>query len=195
MGSGAQSPFPSSRGSPRTLIRFLVVRTAQQRQTTMNFAKKLIGNEEERAVSPVIGVILMVAITVILAAVIAAFVMDMGDDIGGNDAPNAVWESSHQTSVEASDEAIVISFTHNGGDTIDSDELEIGGADSEDVNVKLIADGNIATGDQVHVVTDGAGSTDDVVFEDGDEVHLIWNDGSSSSTTTTHDVTTDLVVE
>jgi len=40
--------------------------------------KKLIGNDEERAVSPVIGVILMVAITVILAAVIAAFVLDMG---------------------------------------------------------------------------------------------------------------------
>ena len=34
--------------------------------------------ESERAVSPVIGVILMVAITVILAAVIAAFVLDLG---------------------------------------------------------------------------------------------------------------------
>ncbi len=33
---------------------------------------KIVGSEEERAVSPVIGVILMVAITVILAAVIAA---------------------------------------------------------------------------------------------------------------------------
>ena len=41
--------------------------------------EKLVGNEEERAVSPVIGVILMVAITVILAAVIAAFVLDIGD--------------------------------------------------------------------------------------------------------------------
>jgi len=41
--------------------------------------EKLVGKEEERAVSPVIGVILMVAITVILAAVIAAFVLDIGD--------------------------------------------------------------------------------------------------------------------
>ncbi|WP_254861736.1 type IV pilin [Halovivax gelatinilyticus] len=41
---------------------------------------KLVGSDEERAVSPVIGVILMVAITVILAAVIAVFVMDIGDD-------------------------------------------------------------------------------------------------------------------
>ena len=45
-----------------------------------NYSKKLVGTEEERAVSPVIGVILMVAITVILAAVIAAFVMDMGSN-------------------------------------------------------------------------------------------------------------------
>jgi len=45
-----------------------------------NYSKKLVGTDEERAVSPVIGVILMVAITVILAAVIAAFVMDMGSN-------------------------------------------------------------------------------------------------------------------
>jgi len=37
--------------------------------------------ENEEAVSPVIGVILMVAITVILAAVIAAFVFGMGSDV------------------------------------------------------------------------------------------------------------------
>jgi len=37
--------------------------------------QKLIGDSDERAVSPVIGVILMVEITVILAAVIAAFVL------------------------------------------------------------------------------------------------------------------------
>lgn len=36
----------------------------------------------DRAVSPVIGVILMVAITVILAAVISAFVLNLGDDMG-----------------------------------------------------------------------------------------------------------------
>ncbi len=41
---------------------------------------KFMKNEEE-AVSPVIGVILMVAITVILAAVIAAFVFGMGSSV------------------------------------------------------------------------------------------------------------------
>ncbi|AFZ71421.1 type IV pilin [Natronobacterium gregoryi] len=38
-------------------------------------------SSDERAVSPVIGVILMVAITVILAAVIATFVLGIGDDM------------------------------------------------------------------------------------------------------------------
>ena len=38
-------------------------------------------NENEEAVSPVIGVILMVAITVILAAVIAVFVFGMASDV------------------------------------------------------------------------------------------------------------------
>jgi len=43
--------------------------------------QKLIGDSDERAVSPVIGVILMVEITVIRAAVIAAFVRrDMGSN-------------------------------------------------------------------------------------------------------------------
>ncbi|MFC7059366.1 type IV pilin N-terminal domain-containing protein [Halovenus salina] len=44
--------------------------------------------EEDDAVSPVIGVILMVAITVILAAVIASFVLGLGDT-AGETAPTA----------------------------------------------------------------------------------------------------------
>lgn len=41
-------------------------------------------SKDEEAVSPVIGVILMVAITVILAAVIAAFVFGMGSSLKKN---------------------------------------------------------------------------------------------------------------
>ena len=42
---------------------------------------------DDNAVSPVIGVILMVAITVILVAVIASFVLGLGDQ--NNPAPTA----------------------------------------------------------------------------------------------------------
>jgi flagellin-like protein len=46
--------------------------------------------DDDNAVSPVIGVILMVAITVILAAVIGAFVLNLG---GSQDtAPTATWD-------------------------------------------------------------------------------------------------------
>jgi flagellin-like protein len=40
--------------------------------------------EDDRAVSPVIGVILMVAITVILAAVIGTFVLNLGGSVQSN---------------------------------------------------------------------------------------------------------------
>ena len=43
-----------------------------------------IPDRDERGVSPVIGVILMVAITVILAAVIASFVLGFGDSVSEN---------------------------------------------------------------------------------------------------------------
>lgn len=60
------------------------------------------GNEDQRAVSPVIGVILMVAITVILAAVIAAFVLDIGDTSANPQAGfqiNEVNEPDHELEV------------------------------------------------------------------------------------------------
>ena len=70
--------------------------------------KKLVGSEDERAVSPVIGVILMVAITVILAAVIAAFVLDIGPG-------DATISAAADVSVEGDQEA-AYEITSGGGD-------------------------------------------------------------------------------
>jgi flagellin-like protein len=67
--------------------------------------------EEEGAVSPVIGVILMVAITVILAAVIAAFVFGMGPP---EQAPQA---SIRATATEIGDNT-TIKLEHQGGDQV-----------------------------------------------------------------------------
>ncbi|WP_138006546.1 type IV pilin [Halalkalirubrum salinum] len=77
---------------------------------------------EDRAVSPVIGVILMVAITVILAAVIGTFVIGLGDDIGDS-TPNAqltITENASSTSSE-----VQFDLKHDGGDNIDTSELTI----------------------------------------------------------------------
>ena len=72
--------------------------------------------DEERAVSPVIGVILMVAITVILAAVIGTFVLGLGDSVEAT--PQATLSID-----EVDNEEIVL--RHGGGDTIYSDEIDI----------------------------------------------------------------------
>jgi flagellin-like protein len=74
---------------------------------------------EERAVSPVIGVILMVAITVILAAVIGTFVLGLGDSVGQT-APQASLKATASTSGDGS-----FTITHNGGDAIRSDQTRI----------------------------------------------------------------------
>jgi len=76
--------------------------------------------EEKRAVSPVIGVILMVAITVILAAVIAAFVLDIGP---GESDPVAAIQVDHEPgddevtvelqSLDGSADAVVVVRDHD----------------------------------------------------------------------------------
>jgi flagellin-like protein len=65
----------------------------------------------EDAVSPVIGVILMVAITVILAAVIAAFVFGMGP-------PEQAPQASLRASAATLSGENVIKLEHQGGDQI-----------------------------------------------------------------------------
>jgi flagellin-like protein len=66
-------------------------------------------SENERGVSPVIGVILMVAITVILAAVIGTFVLGLGDQTS----------SAPQASFTCQSGELV----HNGGDSLEASEL------------------------------------------------------------------------
>ena len=74
-------------------------------------------NNDDRAVSPVIGVILMVAITVILAAVIGTFVLGLGDQLGDS-APQASFSVDDVT-----DENVTIAKT--GGETLDTSVLAL----------------------------------------------------------------------
>ena len=117
-----------------------------------NIPRKLIGPEDERAVSPVIGVILMVAITVILAAVIAAFVLDIGPG-----------DSTITAAADVSDdgEEITVEITSGGGDI---DGLAIVNDQGTVVAV---------TDDAITVSTGGTYETDNGDFdEDGDPPNL-----------------------
>ena len=73
--------------------------------------------EDKRAVSPVIGVILMVAITVILAAVIAAFVFGIG--------PSSKATPSVQLRATYHADNNTLELKHMGGDPIDLDECSV----------------------------------------------------------------------
>ena len=77
-------------------------------------------SKDEDAVSPVIGVILMVAITVILAAVIAAFVFGMGGNL--NQAPPTV---SIIATNNAADSTLDIKIVHSGGELLKGTEWKI----------------------------------------------------------------------
>jgi flagellin-like protein len=103
--------------------------------------------KNEEAVSPVIGVILMVAITVILAAVIAAFVFGMAGNI-------------QKTKVVAATEKRVnssyVTITYQGGQ--DAGTLLGIGFTVDGVNVTLSGYGSASTtnGNEVVSATQGA---------------------------------------
>ena len=118
---------PSSRVCPHTRDEFRFIAVAQTTMDPTQLPKKLVGSEDERAVSPVIGVILMVAITVILAAVIAAFVLDIGPG-------DSTISAAADVTVEG-DEAdeIHVEITSGGGD-LDGVALVDDGGDIVEVN-------------------------------------------------------------
>jgi len=60
---------------------------------------KTLFQNDDRAVSPVIGVILMVAITVILATVIGTFVLGLGDSLGGSPIAGVTVDGDNSTDV------------------------------------------------------------------------------------------------
>jgi len=78
--------------------------------------------DDDRGVSPVIGVILMVAITVILAAVIGTFVLGLGDSL--EQAPQAQLDAEYD-----SDETTIV-INHNGGDALTEGDVTITVEDS-----------------------------------------------------------------
>jgi flagellin-like protein len=144
-------------------------------KTTMQLTN-LFGNESEdgRAVSPVIGVILMVAITVILAAVIATFVLGLGESVSDS-APQASFDFDYD------DNADEVTVTHQSGAVLDSDRVT--------VNV----DGSAApSGEQFSTEISSGTSTTVTSITGGETVSVVWTsqDGSNSATLGDFDVPT-----
>ncbi|WP_226021488.1 type IV pilin [Halomicrobium salinisoli] len=133
--------------------------------------------ERDDAVSPVIGVILMVAITVILAAVIASFVLNVGEG-ATQSPPQASFEFSYDQSGDGGDGTVTI--THESGESVNPNSIDITAnrTSSGSISTNSVSwSSPITAGDSVDVTLD----SDD--FEKGDVIRIIWStDGGGSST-------------
>jgi len=107
--------------------------------------QQLLGGDE-RAVSPVIGVILMVAITVILAAVIGTFVLGLGE--GVSEEPRAGVSFTQDGS------NVDVTLTTEGN--IDTTSIEAGGCAGGGLGISSVGDAvtvtGCASGDTLNIV-------------------------------------------
>jgi len=128
--------------------------------------------DDDRGVSPVIGVILMVAITVILAAVIGTFVLGLGDSL--EQAPQA------QLDAELNSTSNNVTLSHSGGDAIRVGDLTVNigsntGNDLEASNTgDFSANDEFAVGDTM-TVTNGTATSGDqfqIIHEPSESILL-----------------------
>lgn len=157
----------------------------------MNFTPPF--QDSDRAVSPVIGVILMVAITVILAAVIGTFVLGLGDSL--NSAPQATFDFDTEETNDGTIDNITI--THNGGDSIDASRLQVTGGVNGDNPIEfgggnVSGDDSVSAGDQLVINSTDPGATG-ITGEEGDVVRVVFTseDGSSSNVIATFELPSD----
>ena len=129
---------------------------------------------DDRAVSPVIGVILMVAITVILAAVIGTFVLDLGQELGDDEtAPTMAIDADTHNDFEYNEDGELdgemddpqdfIVMSHETGDELDTDDIEIQLSDESGVDVFTLTPGGEESWEVD--VEDGDLTGDHVTFE------------------------------
>jgi len=156
--------------------------------------------DDDDAVSPVIGVILMVAITVILAAVIASFVLGLGDSAQQN-TPTASLGFDYSDNADGEDELLI---THDGGDTLDQARLSVtsdtafqlgtgntttggnGGTEfpltaNSGTDPWSQSDGEFSAGDQFGITAD---SNPTATSLDGATVRVIYTQDSGDSSST-----------
>lgn len=147
---------------------------------------------DDDAVSPVIGVILMVAITVILAAVIGAFVLNIG---GSQD-------TAPQATINFENRSDGIKMTMQSGGTLDGDNIEVQVAHVGTTKSVYLSDSSpdiseMVSGDTLWVTNDSDadaavawGKTNDDLsptgdkgeFYSGTEVQFVWHSPSSGDT-------------
>lgn len=136
--------------------------------------RRLVG--EERAVSPVIAVILMVAVTVVLSTVIGTFVLGIGSQV-----TSTTPETTFGFALDAGPDGTFgpgkdgdsVAITHRGGDEIPRDQLSVVIANTE--ATATWPEERVSAGGTVRIEEDASGSS--VTIEAGDTIRVIWTDG------------------
>ena len=139
-------------------------------------------SDDRRAVSPVIGVILMVAITVILAAVIATFVLGLGEQINDT-TPNANFNADFAGVNESGGSFVTIQ--HRSGDEIDTANLRLGGDLNYNLTIADVEGETFGVGEQFTISANNNASSADINVDsasEGDEIQIIYESGDGSGT-------------
>lgn len=120
---------------------------------------------DDRAVSPVLGVALLIAMTVILAGVVG-FVA-LGVDAQDANAPQATLDFEQAATLPGN-----VSLVHDGGDRLTGDNIQIKVNDVSGGSIAAadLTGTTVTTGDEVTVATDA---------EATDTVKIVWNDPRS----------------
>jgi flagellin-like protein len=160
----------------------------------MSTKRELLTGKKQRAVSPVIGVILMVAITVILAAVIGAFVLEIGDQ--QEQAPSASFDSSETGATTYHRESgsrkklnlRQVTITVAGGDGLPIDQTRISHEGNTSVYARVNGENTYGNGG---VNSDGlllqmypnicetAGSNKQSTWDSGESAYVLWSGGDN----------------
>lgn len=97
---------------------------------------------DDDAVSPAVGIVLLVAITVILAALVAAFTLGVAGN-STEETPSASVETEWGQTIAGGDTHKTVDVTILGGDTVDAD------------NVVVRLDGDVVWNDAAGTGADG----------------------------------------
>ncbi|RXK51514.1 type IV pilin [Halorientalis pallida] len=137
---------------------------------------------DDRAVSNVVGVVLVVAVVVLLAAVVGNLALGFGGSMG-TPAPQFTLESHYQADGAGNDaDRPYLNITHTGGDTVDGTKLFVVDSDGNDVAWADVWTGGeeITATDYVHI--DGHGSDGDLNAACGGETYqLIYRPDQETS--------------
>ncbi|ELZ93616.1 type IV pilin [Haloferax sulfurifontis] len=128
---------------------------------------------DDDAVSPVIGVILMVAITVILAAVIGTFVLGLGDQVSET-APQATFSFDYDSTSGSE----LLTITHETGDAIDPARLEV-----VSPTIGTVSWSNTGSDSLVNA-GDSQEFSSGTAIPSGETVRIVWTSESGSTSAT-----------